>query len=59
MMKLSHSLLLSTLTLGNAVTGSVIAKRELCGQYQSQSSGLRHEPLGRGLRYIWMAVLWC
>ena len=39
MMKLSYSLLLPILTLGNAVTGSVIAKRELCGQYQSQTSG--------------------
>lgn len=38
-MKLSYSLFLSILTLGNAVTGSIIAERELCGQYQSQTSG--------------------
>ncbi|KAH8700655.1 putative endoglucanase [Talaromyces proteolyticus] len=38
-MKLSYSLLLPILTLGNAVTGSVIARRELCGQYDSKAAG--------------------
>ncbi|KAL2869526.1 putative xyloglucan-specific endo-beta-1,4-glucanase A [Aspergillus lucknowensis] len=38
-MKLSYSLFLPILTLGSAVTGSVLAKRELCGQYESQTSG--------------------
>lgn len=39
-MKPSYSLLLPILTsLSNAVAGSVIAKRELCGQYQVQATG--------------------
>lgn len=38
-MKLSYSLLLPILALGNTVTASVIAKRELCGQYDTQSVG--------------------
>lgn len=37
-MKLSYSLL-PILTLSNSVAGSVVAKRDLCGQYQSEAVG--------------------